>query len=181
MTPRLLLALGAVSLAAGAATLKTDPGHSKVTARFTQMSVPVEAEFRKVQATIDYDPARPEAAKASVAIDTASLDVGDAEINKEVGNKEWFNSAQFPKATFVSSAIKPAGAGKLAVTGKLTIKGRAADVSFPLTVSGSNGHYVFDGQVPIRRLAFNVGEGEWKDTGTVADEVVIKFRVAADK
>ncbi|TFW09797.1 polyisoprenoid-binding protein, partial [Oxalobacteraceae bacterium OM1] len=26
-------------------------------------------------------------------------------------------------------------------------------------------------------LAFNIGEGEWKDTSMVADEVLIKFRV----
>jgi len=38
---------------------------------------------------------------------------------------------------------------------------------------------VFEGQLPIKRLAFNIGEGEWKDTSMVADEVVIKFRVTA--
>jgi polyisoprenoid-binding protein YceI len=32
--------------------------------------------------------------------------------------------------------------------------------------------------LPIKRLAFGIGEGEWKDTSIVADEVVIKFRVA---
>lgn len=177
----LLLAALALPLAAGAAPLKTDVAHSQVAAVFTQMSVPVEAPFRKFAATIDYDPAKPAAARASVEIDTASLDVGDPEINKEVVKKEWFNAAQYPKASFVSTAIKPAGAGKLAVTGKLTIKGRAADVSFPLTVTTSGSKTVFEGQLPIRRLAFNVGEGEWKDTSMVADQVVIKFRVAADK
>lgn len=178
---RLLFTALALPLAAAAAPLKTDAAHSQVSAVFTQMNVPVEAPFKKSAAAIDYDPAKPAAARASVEIDTASLDVGDAEINKEVVKKEWFNAAQYPKASFVSTAIKPAGAGKLAVTGKLTIKGRAADVSFPLTVTTSGGKTVFEGQLPIRRLAFNVGEGEWKDTSMVADQVVIKFRVAADK
>jgi polyisoprenoid-binding protein YceI len=31
--------------------------------------------------------------------------------------------------------------------------------------------------LPIKRLTFNIGDGEWKDTSVVADEVVIKFRV----
>jgi len=180
MKPLLLAAL-ALPLAAGAAPLKTDVAHSQVAAVFTQMSVPVEAPFKKFAASIDYDPAKPAAARASVEIDTASLDVGDPEINKEVVKKEWFDAAQYPKASFVSTAIKPAGAGKLAVTGKLTIKGRVADVSFPLTVTTNGSKTVFEGQLPIRRLAFNVGEGEWKDTSMVADQVVIKFRVAADK
>ena len=100
-------------------------------------------------------------------------------MNQEVAKKDWFNAAQYPKASFVSSAIKAAGPGKLAVTGKLTIKGKTADVSFPLLVKAQGGKQVFEGQLPIRRLAFNVGEGEWKDTSMVADEVVIRFRVAA--
>ncbi|WP_317204846.1 YceI family protein [Janthinobacterium sp.] len=181
ITQRVLLAsLLGLSLAAGAATLlKTDTAKSSVSAVFKQMNVPVEAKFKKYNIVIDYNAAAPDASKATVDIDTASLDVGDAEMNKEVAKKEWFNSAQFPKATFVSSAIKAAGAGKLNVTGKLSIKGKTADVSFPLTVKTEAGKQVFEGALPIKRLAFNIGEGEWKDTGMVADEVTIKFHVTA--
>jgi polyisoprenoid-binding protein YceI len=175
----LLAALLGVTLAAGAAPLKTDPAKSRVSALFKQMNVPVEAPFKKFTAAIDYDAAKPELAKASVEIDTASLDVGDADMNKEVAKKDWFNAAQFPKASFVSSSIKPAGAGKLNVSGKLAIKGKSTDVSFPLTVKTEAGKQVFEGALPIKRLAYNIGEGEWKDTSMVADEVVIKFRVTA--
>jgi polyisoprenoid-binding protein YceI len=79
----------------------------------------------------------------------------------------------------VSSGIKPVGAGKLNVSGKLSIKGKTQDVTFPINVKAEGGKQVFEGQLPIKRLAFNVGEGEWKDTSMVADEVVIKFRIAA--
>ncbi len=175
----LLAALLGVALAAGAVPLKTDPAKSRVSAVFKQMSVPVEAPFKKFAAVIDYDAARPELAKATVEIDTASLDVGDVDMNKEVAKKDWFNSAQFPKASFVSSSIKPAGAGKLTVSGKLAIKGKSTDVSFPLTVKTEAGKQVFEGALPIKRLTYNIGEGEWKDTSMVADEVVIKFRVTA--
>ena len=179
MKPVLLTTLLGVALAATAAPLKTDVAHSSVSAVFKQMNVPVEAHFKKFSAAVDYDAAKPEAAKATVDIDTASLDVGEAEMNKEVAKKEWFNSAQFPKASFVSSAIKPAGAGKLTVTGRLTIKGKASDVTFPLSVKTEAGKQVFEGQLPIKRLTYSIGEGEWKDTSMVADEVVIKFRVSA--
>ena len=96
-----------------------------------------------------------------------------------MAKKEWFNSAQFPKASFVSSTIKSAGPGKLNVTGKLTIKGKTSDVSFPLSVKAEGGKQVFDGVLPIKRLAYNIGEGEWKDTSMVADDVIIKFHVVA--
>jgi polyisoprenoid-binding protein YceI len=175
----LLAALLGVTLAAGAVPLKTDPAKSKVSAVFKQMNVPVEAPFKKFAATIDYDAAKPELAKASVEIDTASLDVGDADMNKEVAKKDWFNAAQYPKATFVSSSIKPAGAGKLTVSGKLAIKGKSTEVSFPMTVKTEAGKQVFEGALPIKRLTYSIGEGDWKDTSMVADEVVIKFRVTA--
>jgi polyisoprenoid-binding protein YceI len=179
--PRLSLAalLAGATLLADAAPLRTDVAHSSVSATFKQMNVPVESNFKRFSAQIDYDAAHPEQASARVDIDTASFDMGSPEYNKEVAKKDWFNAAQYPKASFVSSSIKPAGAGKLAVSGKLTIKGRTQDVSFPLSVKAQGAQQVFEGQLPIRRLAFNIGEGEWKDTGMVADEVVIKFRVAA--
>ena len=180
-TPRIVLAsLLGLSVAATAATLlKTDPAKSSVSAVFKQMNVPVEAKFKKFNIAIDYNPATPDASKATVEIDTASIDIGDPEYHKEVAKKEWFNAAQFPKATFVSSGIKAAGAGKLTVTGKLNIKGKATDVTFPLSVKSEGGKYTFDGALPIKRLTYNIGEGEWKDTSMVADEVTIKFHVAA--
>ncbi len=175
----LLASLLGLALAASAMPLKTDPAKSSVAAVFKQMNVPVEAKFKKFSAQIDYDAAKPDAARASVTIDTASLDVGDPDMNKEVAKKEWFNAAQFPTATFVSSGIKAAGPGKLTVSGKLTIKGKASDVSFPLAVKSEAGKQVFEGALPIRRLAYQIGEGDWKDTSMVADEVIIKFRVTA--
>ncbi|MBB3119869.1 YceI family protein [Pseudoduganella violacea] len=175
----LLASLLGVSLVAGAAVLKTDPAKTSVSAVFKQMNVPIESKFKKHNIVIDYNAATPDASKASVEVETASLDLGEAEMNKEVAKKEWFNSAQFPKATFVSSAIKSAGAGKLNVSGKLSIKGKTADVTFPIVVKTEGGKQVFEGALPIKRLAFNIGEGEWKDTGMVADEVTIKFHVVA--
>jgi polyisoprenoid-binding protein YceI len=178
-------ALGAAVLAlslalpALAAALKADPAKSSVSAVFKQIGVPVEAKFKRFNAQISYDSAKPEVAKASVEIDIPSFDLGDPEYNKEVLKKEWFNATQFPKASFVSSALKPGANGKLDVSGKLTIKGQTADVNFPLTVKKEGANQVFEGTLPIKRLAFNIGEGEWKDTSMVADEVLIKFRVVA--
>jgi polyisoprenoid-binding protein YceI len=178
-----LLALGA-SWPALAAPLKPDLAKSNVTIVFKQMNVPVEAKFKQFTAQIDFDSAQPAAAKASVDISIPSFDLGDPEYNKEVLKKEWFNAAQFAKANFVASSIKasagaPAGS-KYDVAGKLTIKGKTTDVSFPLSVKKEGGAQVFDGSLPIKRLTYNIGEGEWKDTSMVADEIVIKFHLVAN-
>jgi polyisoprenoid-binding protein YceI len=170
-----LLCLALSSLAWAA--LKVDTAKSSVSAVSKQMGVPVEGKFKKFNAQIDFNAAKPETSKASVDIDVASFDLGSAEFNSEVMKKDWFNAAQYPKATFVSTGIKPAAGGKYDVAGKLTIKGKTADVAFPLTMKKEGAAQVFEGALPIKRLAFNIGEGEWKDTSMVADEVLIKFRV----
>ncbi len=162
-----------------AAPLKVDANKSSVAAVFKQVNVPVEAKFKKFTASIDFDSAKPESGKASVDIEVASLDLGDPDYNREVGKKDWFNAPQFPKASFVSNSIKAAANGSLTVSGKLTIKGKATDVQFPLTVKKEGAQQVFHGSLPIKRLTYNIGEGEWKDTSTVADEVLIKFHIVA--
>ncbi len=174
------LAAGALMMATGvvqSAPVKVDAAKSAVTITFKQMGVGVDASFRKFGVQLDYDAAKPEKSKASVEIDMPSFDLGDPDYNREVLKKEWFNSAQFPKANFVSTAIRQAAPGKLDVSGKLTIKGKTADVTFPMTVRKEGGATLFEGSLPIHRLAFNIGDGEWKDTSIVADEVVIRFRV----
>ncbi|MBC3935926.1 YceI family protein [Undibacterium sp. CY7W] len=166
-----------LAIPAFAAVLKVDTSKSQVNIVFKQMNVPVDAKFKKFSANIDYNAAKPESSKANVEIELNSFDLGDAEYNKEVLKKEWFNAAQFPKASFTSTAMKAAGAGKLDVSGTLAIKGKTSNVSFPVTIKQEGGKQVFDGALPIKRLTYNIGEGEWKDTSMVADEVTIKFHV----
>lgn len=167
--------------AIAASVLKTDTAKSTVTITFKQLNVPINANFKKFDAHISYDANKPEASQANVDIDIASFDLGDPEYNKEVMKREWFNAAQFPKASFASSHIKAAAAGKLDVSGKLTIKGKTSDVNFPLTVKKEGNQQIFEGVLPIKRLTYNIGEGEWKDTSMVADEVAIKFRVVTSQ
>ncbi len=164
-----------------AAPLQVDLSKSTVSATFKQMNVPVDANFTKFSAMVDFDANKLDAAKASIEIYIPSFDLGDPDYNHEVQKKEWFNGAQFPKANFVSSKIKPISAGKFEASGKLTIKGKTGEVNFPLTLRKEGAVQIFEGSLPIRRLAYSIGEGEWKDTSIVADEVVIKFRIVTSK
>lgn len=160
-----------------AANLNLDNSKSTVHVVFKQMEVPVQARFKKFQAQIDYNASKPELSTAKVEIDVNSIDLPAPEYNQEVLKKEWFNAAQFAKASFISTSMKNLGAGKLEVSGNLTIKGKTLAVRFPLQVKTEAKGLSFEGNLPIKRLQFNIGEGEWKDTSMVADEVMIKFKV----
>ena len=150
---------------------------SQITCVSRQMNVPVEARFKKFTAQISFDPAKPAAGTARLEIELDSFDIDNAEVNDEARGKQWFDARSFPKATFAAAAIKPLGGGKFEVRGPLTIKGRTQEVVAPFTYKEEPGLAVFDGAFPIKRLQYNIGEGGWKDTDTVADEVQIKFHI----
>ncbi|WP_017776984.1 YceI family protein [Paraburkholderia kururiensis] len=167
------------ALAETGAASQVDLAKSLITATSKQMNVPVEGRFRKFTAQLSFDPAKPAAGSAQFTVDVASYDLGDESFNDSVRGKDWFDAKTWPQATFVSSAIAPAGGNQYKVTGKLTIKGKSQTVVVPVAYSQQGSAQAFDGTLPIRRLQFDVGTGDWKDTSTVADEVVIKFHIVA--
>ncbi|OYX12720.1 MAG: polyisoprenoid-binding protein [Acidovorax sp. 32-64-7] len=151
------LALGSAALLAAhpaVAQQKLVPAQSEVQFTARQMGVPLEGHFKKFDAQVSFDPAKL-ATKAT-----------------------WFNVPQFPQATFQSSAIKALGAGKFEVTGKLSIKGMARDVVVPVTLVQNGATTMATGALPLKRLAFKIGENEWADTSMVADDVQVKFKLA---
>jgi hypothetical protein len=40
------------------------------------------------------------------------------------------------------------------------------------------GNRVAEGTFSLKRLDYRIGEGEWADTGTVANDVVVRVRMA---
>ncbi len=175
-----LLVVAALALAAPAlAQQAVDYGKSRISFVSRQMNVPVEGEFRKFVAQLNWSAARPEASEARIEIDVASFDMGERSLNDEAVSRPFLDARSHPRAGFVSTAVKPLGGERFEVAGRLTIKGVTRDVVVPFTVRTDGRASVFDGAVTIRRLDFKVGEGEWTDTKILADEVQVKFRLVA--
>ena len=156
----------------------TDYTKSQISFRSKQMNVPVEGAFGKFTAQVAWNAAKPDASRADVTVDIASFDIGLDYVNEEAKGKDWFDQKNFPQAKFASTAVKDLGGGRFEAAGKLSIKGFTRDVVATFGVKPEGAGFVFEGSLPIKRLQFRVGEGQWGDTGTVADEVDIKFRIA---
>jgi polyisoprenoid-binding protein YceI len=167
--------------AASASAAPIDAAKSSVITTSKQMSVAVDGKFKKFSGDVTFDPANPAAGSAKVNIDIGSYDIGSDEYNSTLKSAEWFDSAKFPQATFVSTSIAAAGPGKLSVKGKLTIKGKTNDITVPLSYTVAGTTQTFDGVASIKRLAYGIGANEWKDTSVVADEVDIKFHLVVTK
>jgi len=173
-----LLLLAAASAAAVHAEQKLLPAQSDIAFVSKQMGVAMEGHFKKFDAQIAFDPAKPETGKIALSVDIASATLGAPEMDGELPKATWFNTAKFPQATFQSTSIKGLGGGKFEVSGKLAIKGNTRDAIVPVTLTQSGATTTASGVLTIKRLAFKIGENEWADTSAVADDVQIKFKLA---
>ena len=152
---------------------------SQIAFGYQQMGVSMDGTFKKFASQLRFDPAAPQAAKASIEVDLASVDTGSSEGDDEVATKTWFNTKAFPTARFESTGVKALGGNQYEVAGKLTIKGTTRDVVVPATFTPQGNAGVFDGSLTIKRGDFSIGEGAWKAFDIVANDVVIKFRITA--
>ena len=171
----------AASLAFGGAAFaqaKVVPAQSQIGFAIKEMGVSVDGTFKQWTADIAFDPKKPEAGKVAFTIATGSATLGAPETDAEVPKPTWFNVAKFPNATFASTAIKAKGGGKFDVAGKLTVKGVSKDVVVPITLAQAGATTTATGNFAIKRTDYKIGEGEWADTSTVADEVQVKFKIA---
>ena len=174
--PVALLAIALALPAFAQAPQKVIAEKSHIRFAFKQMNVPVDGRFRKFDASVSFDPKKPEATRAEFEVDLASIDLGNAEGETEARRKPWLNIEAFPKAKFVAAAVKATGPGRYEATGPLTIKGATQNITAPFTLVDAGGVRTVEGQFPLRRLRFKIGEGPWSDTETVADEVTVRFR-----
>ena len=183
MTKKVFSLIGGIaslSLAFSAhAQQKLVPAQSEITFVARQMGVPLDGKFGKFEAQIAIDMKKPEAGKIAFTIDLGSAAVGDAETVKELKKPEWFNVGKFPAATFSSASIKQTGVGKLEVGGTLSIKGNSKPLTVPVTlIPGASGVTFAQGGFSLKRVDFKIGEGDWADVSIVANDVVVKFKLA---
>ncbi len=157
---------------------KVLPGQSEINFTSKQMGVPVEGKFRTFDAQLTFDPQKPDAAKISFKIDLSRVSVGGAETEAEIAKAEWFNTPKFPLATFESTTVKATGKNQFSVLGKLSIKGVTREVTVPVMLTQSGATTTATGSFLLKRLEFNLGNADWRDTSLVADEVSVKFKLA---
>ncbi|WP_404478489.1 YceI family protein [Novosphingobium sp. BL-52-GroH] len=122
--------------------------------------------FSQWQAAIRFDPADLAHSSASVTISTASAATGDPFKDTTLTGGEWFDTARFPRATFVTKRITAAGPGRYVADGELTIKGKAIPVKLPFTLRITGNMAVMNGTTKVDRIAAGLGarsdpSGSW--------------------
>lgn len=135
---------------------RTDPMHSSLVFRVNHLGYShYTARFSRFDARLKLDPAHPETASVTAEIDPQSLELNapPAGFHDELMGKGWFEAAQFPKATFRSTAVEMTGPATAKVTGDFTLHGVTKPVTLEVTFNG--GYAGMAGLDPQARIGFS--------------------------
>ncbi|HSN17357.1 MAG TPA: YceI family protein [Gammaproteobacteria bacterium] len=179
---RLALCLSLLLLwAAGAraACWKPVPSPKSLTFTASQGGAPFPGEFKSYTAELclgDKDPAQD---KLRVDVDLNSVDSGLDEMDAALKNDDFFDTAKYPRGSFVSDSLKQVSPGHYSVTGKLTLKGitKTITVPFTWTPSPDGKHARLDARTTLQRRDFGIGKGQWDDPQYVGLGVDVVFAI----
>ncbi len=115
----------------------------------------------------------------TATFDMTSAASGEAERDKALPGADWFNAAAAPKATFTATSFKALGGGKYTAAGNLTIRGITKPLTLPFTLVITGDTAKMTSSVGINRLAFGVGQNEWKTTQVVPGTVTVNISLTA--
>jgi polyisoprenoid-binding protein YceI len=181
-----LLVLAAPFALAQTSTWVADPMHSEVDFTVTHLTISnVHGRFGKIDATVVYDAANVTKSSVKATIDISTVDTGEEARDKHLKTPDFFDAANFPTATFVSTGVSKSG-NNLIVNGNLTLHGVTKPVT--LTVEGPSGpvqgmdhkqHAGFNATTTISRTAFGIGTKF--PSGAVGDEVKLNIELDVAK
>jgi polyisoprenoid-binding protein YceI len=154
-----------------AQTYNVDPSHTTIQFKVKNLGIMnVKGGFEKFKGTVDIDDTDITRSKVGVSIDTASINTGIDRRDNDLRGPDFFDVVKFPAMTFVSTMVETV-AGKLKVTGNLTIKGVTKQVALivddPKSLQGDLKRGA-SAVATINRQDFGVSSG-----ATIADEVFI--------
>jgi polyisoprenoid-binding protein YceI len=153
-------------------------GRSEIAFTLSQLGVHFNGRFRKWRADVDFDPAALARSHAVIDVDLASIDFASEDSEDAARGPQWFDTKRFPVAHFASTSIASRGGDRYDVIGLLSLKGITHDCVVPIVVKpDASGNRVAEGSFAIRRLDYRIGEGEWADPATVANDVIVKLRM----
>jgi polyisoprenoid-binding protein YceI len=147
---------------------------------FVQAGAQNKGKFTKFQVALEAAPDGSSVTRLEVTVDMTSMDTGDKERDDTLRGADLFAVAKFPQAHFVATQITKSGTGFDAV-GKLTLRGVARDQHVPFTLRSVNeqGRAVsyLTGKTTVHRLDYGVGQGDWKSTEWIGNDVTVSYNV----
>ncbi|MBL8628540.1 MAG: YceI family protein [Rhodospirillaceae bacterium] len=162
-----------VATPAPSGSYKLDKAHASLIFRVSHMGFSnYTARFKRFDAKLDLDTARPANSKLEVVVDATSLetDFPDPKVvdfNAQLQNEQWLGTAKFPEMTYRSTAIGMTSPNTALVTGDLTLHGVTKPVILTATFNGGypgmeldpNARIGFSAKATLKRSEFGIAAG----------------------
>jgi polyisoprenoid-binding protein YceI len=173
--------LAGFSAMAQTQTWYLDPPHSAAQFSVRHLGIStIRGTFTKVGGVVVDDPSDLSKASVDVTIDASSVDTRVDMRDKDLRSDHFFDVAKYPTITFKSKRVEAAGAGKLKVTGDLTMHGVTKEVVLdvdgptpPMKDPRGNSHRGVSATATISRADY----GMTFDAPMVGDEIAIQLDV----
>jgi polyisoprenoid-binding protein YceI len=115
--------------AAATTTWQIDPAHTAAGFAVKHLMIStVRGQFKGVTGTVVWDDQDVNKSTIDVTIDATTVDTSEPMRDKDLKSEKFFDVAKYPTITFKSKKIENVSAGKLKVTGDLTIHGVTKEV-----------------------------------------------------
>jgi polyisoprenoid-binding protein YceI len=158
-----------------------DKTHGYITFSYNHLgfSTP-QVGFRSFDVAMELDSANIENSEVTVMIDATSLDSRVEVFNGHLNGENFFDTANYPEITFVSTGIKSTGENTFDLTGDLTLKGTTLPVTLHATLQKADLHPMrkvptigVTAHTAVSRTAFGMERG----VPAISDEVEIFISV----
>ena len=164
-------------------TLAINPENSKVEFVGSKVTGKHDGGFKKFAGSVALVNGKPEDSTVSIDIDMNSVFTDTDALTKHLQTGDFFDVANNPKGSFKATKIvadPEKGAGNYLVTGDLTLRGVTKSVTFPATITVSDGNVVVKAEFSINRKDFNILYAGKADD-LIRDDVVIKLDLNAPR
>ncbi|GJD77517.1 YceI family protein [Methylobacterium gregans] len=141
-----------------------DPAHGKITWSLSHLGYSTYfGQITDVTGEATLDPKEPAKSRLSVTIRTDSVSGLNPKLDQHLKTPDFFDTRQFPTATFRATSVEPTGPTTARVVGDLTLKGVTKSAAFDATfnqagISPVDKQYTvgFDGRAVIKRSDFGI-------------------------
>jgi polyisoprenoid-binding protein YceI len=182
--PLLLAALclaGSPAIATPAPTWTVDKAASAVRFSSSFNGDAFSGSFQRWDAVIRFDPKALAACSVTATIDTASVATGNKDRDQALPSADFLAAAKFPKATFTATSFKDLGGGRYQAVGALTLRGVSKPLTLPFTLAITGPTARMKASLAINRLAFGVGQNEWKGVDAIPATVSVNIELTAHR
>lgn len=169
-------------------TYTVDPTHASVVFKIRHRGVAnFYGRFNDVQGAVEFDKVRPERSSMSFTVLTKSVDTSNRTRDGHLRGADFFNSRQFPEATFTSTSIEESGDGVYTLKGDFTLQGKTIELEAEMSdvssrkVDGSD-LMGFEVRFSLKRSEFGITkhlDSSDPENGPLGDLVELTFAFEA--